>query len=153
MRYFASFCGFIALTAAAAIPRAEPATVTLRLITTPVNSNHYEATQQVPTTPKGNTLKIYVGQAISLDHDPLYLQAVEIAEITTGSALTRPPVQVEVGDSRVRCLVKTGHSSSGLAFGMEAGVVAFGGRGGGLATVTGVECWLEGPAETYGLAF
>jgi hypothetical protein len=50
-------------------------------------------------------------------------------------------------------MVKTGSKGSGITFGIEAGVVAFGAQSGGLATVTGVECWLDGPAETYGLAF
>jgi len=153
MRFILTLSGLLALTSAAAIPRAVPATVTLRLITSPTHSNHYAPTQQVPTTAKGNTLNLYVGQALSLDRSPLYLQAIEIAGISEGSALTKPPLQVDEGDNRVRCMVRTGHSSTGLAFGIEAGVVAFGGQTGGLATVTGVECWLEGPAETYGLAF
>ena len=153
MRFFLSASGLLALASAAAIPRAIPATVTLRLIAPPTHSNHYAATQQIPTNPKGDTLNLYVGQSLTLDRSPLHLEAIQIAAITTGSALTRPPLQVDEGDNRVRCMVRTGEVGSGLTFGIEAGVVAFGGQTGGLATVTGVECWLEGPAETYGLAF
>ncbi|KAF2691793.1 hypothetical protein K458DRAFT_411500 [Lentithecium fluviatile CBS 122367] len=143
MQFFITLSGLIAIASTAAIPRPVPSTVTLRLITSLAHESHYTPTQQVPTIPKGNTLHILVGQALSLDQSPLYLQAIEIAEITKGVALTSPPQQVTEGDNRVKCMVKTGHSSSGLAFGLEAGVVAFGGETGGLATVTGVECWLN----------
>jgi hypothetical protein len=144
MQLFIALVGFIAIAVSAAIPRAAiPSTVTLRLITSHSHSNHYVPPQQVPTTRKGNTLQLRVGQALSLDHSPLYLQAVEIAEIREGMALTSPPEKVVEGDERVKCMVRTGYSSSGLVFGIGAGVVAFGGEGGGLATVTGLECWLE----------
>lgn len=78
-----------------------------------------------------------------MDHAPLYLQAIEITGVTEGVALTNPPRKVTKDDERVLCMVKTGHASSGLIFGMEAGVIVFGGRSGGLATVTGFECWLR----------
>jgi hypothetical protein len=144
MRFLITLSTLVATTVAAAIPRSTvPSTVTLRLITTLSHSNHYTPSQQVPTTPKGNTLHIIVGQALALDLAPLYLQAVEIAEITEGLAMADLPERVGEGDKRVRCKVKTGYSDSGLVFGIEAGVVAFGGEGGGLATVTGAECWLS----------
>ncbi|CAI6336033.1 unnamed protein product [Periconia digitata] len=138
MKLILTLSALMASTLAAAAGREQTSMLTLRLHST--ISTHYETTQQVPNKASGALLHIAVGTNLSLDHAPLRIQGIEIANIHEGMDLSSPPRFVKEDSEDVVCKAQIGWSSKGVEFKLNRRVVAL--NEGDMENVTGLSCWL-----------
>lgn len=130
------------LTLATAAPCHTPdAKVALRIVT-PTRAYHPSSDMQQSLQVSTEIVQVLVGQTLSMDHAPLRMQAIKIAEITKGKDLSPSARTVAQDDWRVVCKAKIGYGSKGWVFGVEDGSVSL--NNGEPVDVTGLECWLEG---------
>lgn len=140
--YLAAFTIFVAFAASAPTPSSSSpglATVNLRIIGP--QSTHYTADTQSPTSDQSQHLTIIVGQTLSLNHDPLHIQGLQIAAVKAGDSLSLLPTTVEDDDWRVVCSARIEGREDLLEFDMkDKGVLLAGGR---LAKVTRLACTID----------
>lgn len=140
--YLAAFTALLALAASAPTPASTSpglATVDLR-ITGPENT-HYTTTNQSPTSDQSQRLTVVVGQTLSLDHDPLHVQGLQIAAIKAGDSLSLLPTSVVDDDWRVICSARIEGREDVVDFDLkDKGVLLSDGR---LAKVTRLSCGID----------
>ncbi|KAF9698702.1 hypothetical protein EKO04_003337 [Ascochyta lentis] len=141
--YFAALTTLFVLTASAPTPTpassSSLATVDLRIIG-PQNT-HYTTANQSPTSDQSQHLTVIVGQTLSLDHDPLHIQGLQVAAVKAGESLSLLPTSVVDDDWRVVCTARIVGRDDLLKFDMhDKGVLLAGGR---LAKVTRLSCAVD----------
>jgi hypothetical protein len=101
-------------------------------------SNHYSASNQAPTSDQSQHLTVIVGQTLSLDHDTLHVQGLQIAAIKAGESLSLLPTKVVDGDRRVGCTARINERQEKVVFDMkDNGILLDAGR---LVKVTRLSC-------------
>lgn len=137
--YLAAVMTFVTFAASAPTPSSSSsglATVDLRI--TGPQSTHYTTDNQLTTSDQSQHLTIIMGQTLSLDHDPLHIQGLQIASIKGGDSLSLLPTTVEADDWRVACTARIDGREDLFEFDMkDKGVLLAGGR---LAKVTRLSC-------------
>ncbi|KAF1923384.1 uncharacterized protein M421DRAFT_9757 [Didymella exigua CBS 183.55] len=137
--YILAFANFLALVTSAPTPSTSSpglATVDLRIVGP--QSAHYTTDTQSPTSDQNRHLTIIVGQTLSLDHDPIPIQGLQVAAIKAGDSLSLLPTTVETDDWRVTCLARIYGREDLFEFDIkDKGVLLAGGR---LAKVTRLSC-------------
>ncbi|KAF2621270.1 hypothetical protein BU25DRAFT_239602 [Macroventuria anomochaeta] len=137
--YLAVFTTFLALAASAPTPSPAYATVDLRFIG-PQNTR-YSSLNQSPMSDQSQHLTIIVGQTLSLDHDPLHIQGLQIAAIKAGESLSLLPTGVVENDWRVVCSARIDGSEDLFEFDLkDKGMLLAGGR---LVKVTRLSCAVD----------
>jgi hypothetical protein len=139
--YLAAITTFVAFAASAPTPSSSsPGLATVDLRVTGPQSTHYMADNQSPTSDQSQHLTIIVGQTLSLDHDPMHIQGLQIASIKAGDSLSLLPATIEVDDRSVTCWARLEGREDLFEFDMkDKGVLLAGGR---LAKVTRLSCAL-----------
>ena len=137
----------ILFTSASSAPTPAPtspglATIDLRIIG-PQNT-HYLAGDQQSTSDQSQHLTIIVGQTLSLDHDPLHIQGLQIASVKAGESLSLLSTSIEEDDQRIVCSARVKGREDLLQFDMhDQGVLLAAGR---LVKVTRLSCSIDGEA-------
>lgn len=144
--WFATLTTLFSLAISAPTPASTSpglATVDLRIVG-PQNT-HYTTFNQSPTSDTTQHLQIIVGQILSLDHDPLHIQGLEIVAVKAGDSLSLLPGSVEENDWRVTCSARVEGREDLIQFDMmDKGVLLAGGR---LTRVTRLSCGIDGAAR------
>lgn len=137
--YLSIIATLVVVAASAPTPSSSsPGLATVDLRITGPQSSHYTTDNQSPTSDQSQHLTIIVGQTLSLNHDPLHIQGLQIASIGTGDSLSLLPTTVEDDDWRVRCSARIDGRQDLFEFDMkDKGVLLAGGR---LAKVTRISC-------------
>ncbi|KAJ4984812.1 hypothetical protein SVAN01_09685 [Stagonosporopsis vannaccii] len=124
-------------TAASTLPGL--ATVDIRIVG-PQNT-HYTTSNQSPTSDTTQHLSVIVGQTLSLDHDPLHIQGLEMVAVKAGESLSLLPGSVDENDWRVTCSARIAGRQELVDFGlMDKGVLLAGGR---LVKVSRISCGID----------
>ncbi|KAF3004314.1 hypothetical protein E8E13_009238 [Curvularia kusanoi] len=144
--YLSSLTTLAAVVAALPTRRAitTPGLATVDLRLTGPDTTHYTVSNQISTTDQSQHLTVIVGQTLSLEHDPLHLQGLQIESITAGDSLSLLSSSVDVNDARVTCSARVEGRDGWLEFDIQdKGVLLAGGR---LAKVTRLSCGMAGEA-------
>ncbi|KZM28637.1 uncharacterized protein EKO05_0003924 [Ascochyta rabiei] len=139
----AALTTLVVLTTSAPTPIAASssglATVDLRIIGP--QSTHYSTNNQSPTSDQSQHLTVIVGQALSLEHDPLHVQGLQIAAVEAGESLSLSSTSVVDNGWRVVCTAHIVGKDDLVEFDMrDKGVLL---AGGGLAKVTRLSCVVD----------
>lgn len=140
--WFTTVATLFALAASVPIPTSTSsglATVDLRIVGP--QTTHYTTSNQLPTSDTAQHLQIIVGQTLSLDHDPLHIQGLEIVAVKSGASLSLLPGNVEENDWRVACSARIEGRQELVEFDMmDKGVLLAGGR---LVKVSRLSCGID----------
>src|SRR5688500_11995917 len=107
--YLTVFTTLSTLAASAPIPiSSSPGLATVDLRITGPQTTHYTISTQTPTSDQSQHLTVIVGQTLSLNHDPLHIQGLEIVAVKAGESLSLLPTTVDEDDWRVSCSARIG---------------------------------------------
>jgi hypothetical protein len=130
MKLLLALTSLFALATAAPTPAPQPPQpiTSVRLRTIGLDTTHYTTSTQRPAK-SGHIITISVGQALSLDQNPLLLQGFEIVSLEPKR------------NTKVFCKVSLGYSSAGVVVSMKDGMRML--DGGKVVQVTGLSCGFD----------